>query len=543
MKKRILSAILAIAMVATLLVAVPVTAATHNSTKISVIPDKTTAKVGDIINCTVSLGPVSEMGSMQMQLVFPDSLSYVPGSGKLADGLMEKLGYDTADWTEESLVINGFASAADYESDKDTTLATFQCRVEDGFVGTAKIDLTYLEFYSCQTFEDHTARYTAVPAEIKIEGVSVAAPTLTVAANKDNAKRGDEITYTVYMQQTDTITCFAFYVKAADGLTFVDNSVTLSEGAKKLFGETFEYTSPKDTVDPEKVLPYFSWYSVEGEDVTNKSKIELAKFKCTVDDDADLDKLYEVALEEVVVGAGSTQNFADISALAKVTPHFVYVTTPTAPSTPSTPQNPPAETPDDKDDNKDDENVEDKPQTPATPSNPFKDVANGVYYFDPVLWAVENNITSGTSETTFSPDLSCTRGQTVTFLWRAAGCPTPTLTENPFTDVAPGSYYYDAVLWAVEKGITTGMTETTFAPDATVNRAQTVTFLWRSAAKPEVSAANPFTDVKAGEYFEKAVLWAASDNITTGTSATAFSPNNECTRGQIVTFIYRLYNK
>ncbi|MBP1570838.1 MAG: S-layer homology domain-containing protein [Oscillospiraceae bacterium] len=256
-----------------------------------------------------------------------------------------------------------------------------------------------------------------------------------------------------------------------------------------------------------------------------------------MDDDAELGKLYEVGLSDIAVAAGSTQNYADLSALTKVTPHFVFVTTPSAPSTPD---KDPVDTPDDKDD----EGETDKPVvTPDTPENPFKDVANGVYYFEPVLWAVENNITSGTSATAFSPDLSCTRGQTVTFLWRAAGCPKPTLTENPFTDVAPGSYYYDAVLWAVEKGITTGMTETTFEPDATVNRAQTVTFLWRSAAKPEVSVANPFTDVKAGEYFEKAVLWAASENITTGTSATTFAPNSECTRGQIVTFIYRLYNK
>lgn len=537
MNKRILSAILALAMVMTLFMAVPVSAAKHNSTQVKVVADKTTAKVGDIINYTIIIGPVSELGSLQMELVIPESLSYVPGSGKLADGLMEKLGYDSLDWTEVSLIINGFASAADYESDTDTEIATFKCKVEDGFSGPAKLDLTYLEFCSCQTFEDHTSRFTVVPAVVEIEGVSIKEPTLTVEANKEVAKRGDEITYTVYLQQNDTITCFGFDVKVADGLTFVDESVVLSESAKTILGEGFEYTSPKDTQNPDEELPYFSWISAEGDDVTNKSKIELAKFKCTVDNDAELDKLHEVGLANVEIAAGSTQNYATISELAKVTPHFVFVSNPSAPSTPD---KDPADTPDDKDD----EGETDKPVvTPDTPENPFKDVANGVYYFEPVLWAVENNITSGTSATAFSPDLSCTRGQTVTFLWRAAGCPKPTLTENPFTDVAPGSYYYDAVLWAVEKGITTGMTETTFEPDATVNRAQTVTFLWRSAAKPEVSVANPFTDVKAGEYFEKAVLWAASENITTGTSATTFAPNSECTRGQIVTFIYRLYNK
>ncbi len=538
MNKRILSAILAIAMVTTLLVAVPVSAATHNSTQVKVVPDKTTVKVGDIITYDIVLTPVSDMGSMQMRLVIPEGLSYVANSGHLTDGLLEKLGYDVADWTEESLIVNGFASAGDYESDKDTTLATFQCRVEDGFVGTATLDLTYLEFYSCETFEDHTARYSVVPGVVEVEGVSVESPTFTVVADKNSALRGEEVNYTIYMQQFDTITCFGFDIKVADGLTFVEESVTLGSNAKTLFGETFEYTSPKDTENPAEELPYVSWYSAEGEDVTNKSKIELMKFKCTVDKEASLDKLYEVGLAEVAVAAGSTQNYADLSALTKVTPHFVYAakpttgapstpTEPTEPTTPSEPEEEPTVTP------------EDKPQTPEKPANPFKDVANGVYYFDPVLWAVENNITSGTSATAFSPDLSCTRGQTVTFLWRAAGCPTPTLTENPFTDVKPGSYYYDAVLWAVEKGITTGMSETTFAPDATVNRAQTVTFLWRSADKPEVTAANPFADVKAGEYFEKAVLWAANENITTGTTETTFAPNSECTRGQIVTFIYR----
>ncbi|MBP1570837.1 MAG: hypothetical protein J6C76_02955 [Oscillospiraceae bacterium] len=261
MNKRILSAILAVAMVMTLLVAVPVSAATHNSTQVKVVPDKTTAKVGDIITYDVVLTPVSDMGSMQMRLVIPEGLSYVANSGHLADGLLEKLGYDVADWTEQTLIINGFASAGDYESDKDTTLATFQCRVEDGFSGTATLDLTYLEFFSCETFEDHTARYTVVPGVVEIEGVSVASPELTVVANKETALKGDKINYTVYLQQSDTITCFGFDIKVADGLTFNEESLVLGENAKKLFGATFEYTSPKDTENPAEELPYISWYS------------------------------------------------------------------------------------------------------------------------------------------------------------------------------------------------------------------------------------------------------------------------------------------
>ena len=173
------------------------------------------------------------------------------------------------------------------------------------------------------------------------------------------------------------------------------------------------------------------------------------------------------------------------------------------------------------------------------PVNPFTDVPNGAYYEDAVIWAVSEGITSGTTGTTFSPDASCTRGQMVTFLWRAAGSPAPESSVNPFTDVAADAYYYDAVLWAVENGITSGTSATTFAPDATCTRAQIVTFLWRSQASPAAGTANPFTDVAADAYYADAVLWAVANGVTDGTSATTFSPNSDCTRAQIVTFLYR----
>ena len=175
--------------------------------------------------------------------------------------------------------------------------------------------------------------------------------------------------------------------------------------------------------------------------------------------------------------------------------------------------------------------------------NPFVDVNNDAYYYDAVLWAAENGITGGTSATTFSPAVTCTRAQTVTFLWRAAGSPEPEGTNMPFTDVASDAYYYDAVLWAVENGITVGTSATTFSPDATVTRAQNVTFLWRWAESPAVEAANPFTDVAANMYYHDAVLWAADAGITAGTTATTFSPNDPCLRSQIVTFLYRYLAK
>ena len=181
-------------------------------------------------------------------------------------------------------------------------------------------------------------------------------------------------------------------------------------------------------------------------------------------------------------------------------------------------------------------------EPPAEPEAPaFTDVPADAYYADAVAWAVENGITAGTSATTFSPDNACTRGQMVTFLWRAAGEPTPTTTatENPFTDVIEGQYYFNAVLWAVENGITNGLDATTFGPNATVNRGQTVTFLYRAAGEPFAAGENPFTDVVADSYYYDAVLWAVANEVTTGMSETSFAPNASCTRGQIVTFLYR----
>ena len=169
----------------------------------------------------------------------------------------------------------------------------------------------------------------------------------------------------------------------------------------------------------------------------------------------------------------------------------------------------------------------------------FQDVPRGEYYTEPVGWALRKGITNGTSSVDFSPMADCTRGQVVTFLWRAAGGPKPTSTRNPFSDVKPSDYYYNAVLWAVEKGITNGTSPTTFSPNSPCTRGQVVTFLWRYAGMPKTSGSNPFSDVKTGEYYYDAVLWASGKNVTNGTSPTTFSPNNTCTRGQIVTFLYR----
>lgn len=173
----------------------------------------------------------------------------------------------------------------------------------------------------------------------------------------------------------------------------------------------------------------------------------------------------------------------------------------------------------------------------------FDDVADDAFYKTAVDWAVENGVTSGISDTLFAPAKTCTRAQVVTFLWRAAGSPEPTKTENPFTDVKRDAYYYKAVLWALEKGITSGTSATAFAPEAVVSRAQVVTFQWRMADSAKATGTNNFTDVPADSYYKDAVQWAAEKGITSGTSATTFAPNAGCTRGQIVTFLYRQLGK
>ena len=169
----------------------------------------------------------------------------------------------------------------------------------------------------------------------------------------------------------------------------------------------------------------------------------------------------------------------------------------------------------------------------------FVDVATGSYYEDAVDWAVENGITTGVSANRFDPNGVCTRAQAVTFLWRAAGSPAPRSRTMPFTDVPASSYYYDAVLWAVENGITKGTSETRFSPDDTCTRAQIVAFLWRSEKSPAAGTANPFADVKSTAYYAGAVLWAVREDITKGTTNTTFSPDADCTRAQIVTFLWR----
>ena len=173
--------------------------------------------------------------------------------------------------------------------------------------------------------------------------------------------------------------------------------------------------------------------------------------------------------------------------------------------------------------------------------NPFVDTDPEGFYFDAVLWAVEGGITVGTDENHFSPDGSCSRAHVVTFLWRAAGKPEPEISTNPFVDVKQGSFCEKAVRWAVEQGITVGTDDDHFSPEEPCNRAQVVTFLWRAAGQSDADGEIPFTDVPADAWYAEPVRWAVEKGITQGVSATEFGTGGTCTRAQAVTFLQRTF--
>ena len=180
-------------------------------------------------------------------------------------------------------------------------------------------------------------------------------------------------------------------------------------------------------------------------------------------------------------------------------------------------------------------------ENPDYVPNPFTDIKNDDWFARSVMWAYENNVTGGTSPTTFGPDDGCTRAQVVTFLWAANGKPEPKSMDNPFSDVTDDAWYLKPVLWAVERGITGGVAEGKFGPERTCTRAQIVTFLYAAVYKPEIKIESVFGDVSESDWFAKPVLWAAKYGITGGIGDGKFGPNNTCTRAQVVTFLYKVY--
>jgi hypothetical protein len=173
---------------------------------------------------------------------------------------------------------------------------------------------------------------------------------------------------------------------------------------------------------------------------------------------------------------------------------------------------------------------------------PFTDVEEGRYYYDAVVWAAQSGIAAGVTDSTFEPNTACNRAQIVSFIWRFAGSPVMEGLENPFVDVEEGRYYYDAVLICHSAGVVAGVSENAFAPNKTCTRAEAVTFLWRLNGEPEATIENPFTDLDEDAYYYEAVLWAVENGITAGMTETTFAPHMTCTRGHIVSFLYRMAN-
>ncbi len=279
--KRILSLMLCFVMVMSTLIVVPATAAGQHNLIVSA--DKTEAAPGDTINFTISLDSASMMGSLQMVLDIPTGLTYVAGSGKLADGIKTTLGYDSLDWTEISLMVNGFGSAADYESDSETVLATFQCTVDDGFSGTAEVGLTSLEFCSCQDFEDYTHLYNLVPATINVGGAGGSDSTevelnkydLAVVADKTEVVAGDTVNFTIMFGPVDTLGSLQMILDIPAGLTYVANSGKLADGLKEKLGY--------DSLDWTEVSLMVNGFG-SAADYESATNTTIATFQCTVDD-------------------------------------------------------------------------------------------------------------------------------------------------------------------------------------------------------------------------------------------------------------------
>lgn len=187
----------------------------------------------------------------------------------------------------------------------------------------------------------------------------------------------------------------------------------------------------------------------------------------------------------------------------------------------------------------DDGNFTEEREFPSIGTGQFVDVSADSYYHDAIWWAVEQGIATGTDSMHFGPDAACTRAESVAFIWRAAGCPAPKNRETRFTDINRGADYYDAVCWSVEQGIISGLTDTRFGANETISRAQIVAILYRAAGSPRVTGSNAFRDVTREDYFSDPVQWAISEGIVYGVSDTSFASHMKCTRGQILSFLYR----
>ena len=350
----------------------------------------------------------------------------------------------------------------------------------------------------------------------------VAAGSATIAGTKDTAAPGEQITVTLDLSDNPGIASWTLMLDwDKDALALDKQSVTLDDS----FAGGMWVTN--SDVPGQLRL---AWASMENV-VSNGALVTLT---FTVSESA------EHETYPITITASGVSNQDGQAVMITTSDAEVTLSEEERPSSrPAKPDN--AE----QEEHANNEPFTEQPQEEASMEISFLDVPETAYYYQPALWAAEQGITSGTAPGLFSPDIPCDRAQAVTFLWRAYGSPEPTLAVNPFVDVSPDAYYYKAVLWAVEQGITTGVTETTFAPYAIVTRAQIAAFLYRSVQANGGGFQGawmfyiPFRDLP--DWAFESIAWCYMKGITTGTSQTTFSPDQPCTRGQIVTFLYRAF--
>ena len=373
-----------------------------------------------------------------------------------------------------------------------------------------------------------TLTITKVKASITADDLSKvygeADPELTAAVT--GAVNGEELSYTLSREAGEDVGTYAITVTLGENPNY---DITVENGTLTINAATITITALDQRSFLGAPLPRWTAASYTVTGLVNGEKLDTEPSVRYLLGSSEVTALRATGDYQIVPYGARAKNYEIVYVPGTLTVIYAPMNQPTQPSAPSQPTQP---------------SQPDEPENPTPYFNPFTDVNPEDYFYDAVRWAVENKITSGTTPTTFSPYFDCTRAQMVTFLWRAAGSPAPKSTACPFADIDPNAYYYSAVLWAYETGITSGLTADTFGPNETVSRAQMVTFLWRNAGRPEPkSAVCPFEDIDPNAYYYKAVLWAYENGITYGTTDTTFSPNNPCTRAQIVAFLYRAYNK
>ena len=590
MNKRITSFALALLMVVSMLMyAMPAFAAMPLD--VTIEPNTAKASPGQEITYNVYVGPVQRLNGATFTLIIPEELTY--GEGKVPDGLMETLGIAPGDgeivYTPESRNYFFYSAEGSYTSDSKTLLFTFTCTVNEGTVGKKpKI-----------TFSDHDLGfydYDVNPYDWQIDydGSAVqivsASATYTVSfnANGGSGSMTDETgvsgTYTlpVCTFTAPTGKQFKGWATSAGGTVIAGSTIEVTAdttlyaiwedvpaatytvsfdangGSGTMADETGisgTYTLPSCAFTAPAGKQFKGWATSAGGTVITGTTIDvtanttlyaiweniptggggggITTYTITVKDaeNGNVTASHKSAARNTTVTLTVTPDKGYVLDALKVLDsrnQEIKLTEKNGKYTFSMPAGKVT--------------VEASFKAEA-PVNPFTDVPEDSWYKDAVIWAVNRDITSGTSATTFAPDGICTRAQAVTFLWRTAGAPAPKAVTMPFTDVEAGSWYYDAVLWAAESGIIKGTSATTFSPDMNCSRAQIVTLLYRAAGSPAVSDSAAFADVAADAYYADAVAWADEKGITTGIGGGLFGSDNNCTRAQIVTFIYRYMEK